>query len=178
MGPQRSLPTAQCKQPSQGDAMRGERAHPDLNQGPADLQPFALTTGPCTHGSRRCCHLIPRAAAIAAPPEGWGAGAGVVGRGAGVACVWQERATCTARIWCGKDTTWARHGHAGEKKPHFTARMSLCGLMDKAPPHPKANVAGSSHASGILAPLWVGVSSSSACHSALLHHCRKAHAGD
>ena len=26
-----------------------ERAHPDLNQGPADLQSAALTTGLCTH---------------------------------------------------------------------------------------------------------------------------------
>ena len=26
-----------------------KRAHPDLNQGPADLQPAALTTELCTH---------------------------------------------------------------------------------------------------------------------------------
>ena len=30
---------------------KDERAHPDLNQGPADLQSAALTTELCTHGS-------------------------------------------------------------------------------------------------------------------------------
>ena len=46
-----------CSSPTVGDAWcvmplgtcNGGRAHPDLNQGPADLQSAALTTELCTH---------------------------------------------------------------------------------------------------------------------------------
>ena len=37
--------------PSGNDRVRAQRAHPDLNQGPADLQSAALTTELCTQMS-------------------------------------------------------------------------------------------------------------------------------
>ena len=45
--------------------MKAQRAHPDLNQGPADLQSAALTTELCTHfavESRRAPLAFPRLA--------------------------------------------------------------------------------------------------------------------
>ena len=43
-----------------GVACVQERAHPDLNQGPADLQSAALTTELCTQLQRGCCHPFNR----------------------------------------------------------------------------------------------------------------------